>query len=80
MITDEEETKLGIPEDQRGWYRPGISDLSDVRHTHPSLLPSIRDGHGDSPQRSRLGQTRDAPHVLPICLPVSLNLIDHPLR
>jgi len=34
MITDEEETKSRILEDQRGWYRPGISDLSDMRHTH----------------------------------------------
>jgi len=74
MITDSEETKSRIPEDQKGWYRPGISDLSDVRHTHPSLLPSIRNGHGDSPRRSRLGQTQGIPYVLPIFLPVSLNL------
>ena len=71
-IANEEETKLGIPEDRQGWYRPGVSDLSDMRHANPLLLPSIRDGHGESPQRSR--QTRSPPRIPPIRLPVFLNL------
>ena len=45
-ITNEEETKMGIPENYQG--RSAIAqEVYDVRRLHQ--LPTIRDTHGDSP-------------------------------
>ena len=53
-ITIEEEKKLDIPEDRWGlWHIVGQNTSTDVRHANPLYLPSIRDGHGDSPRRKK---------------------------
>jgi hypothetical protein len=50
LITNEEETKLGIPEDHQG--RSTVAeDAYHARHMHN--LPTTHDGRGDSPRRPR---------------------------
>lgn len=44
-ITDEEESKLGIPEPKQGLY---CLDIPAMRHSNPMLLPSIRDRRSES--------------------------------
>ena len=52
-ISDEEGTRLGIPEDRHGFRAATLNASTDVRHGNPLHLPSIRDGRSDSPRRSR---------------------------
>lgn len=51
QITDEEEKKLGIPEDKRGCNVQVRADSLDARRL--GRLPSINDCHGESPRRNR---------------------------
>ena len=74
-ITIEEEKKLDIPEDRWGlWNIVGQNTSTDVRHAYPLYLPSIRDGHGDSPRRRKqdsLNSVSSYSLVQPIQLPTS---------
>ena len=47
--SEEEETRLGIPDDRRGL--PCV--ITGVCHENPLYLPSIRNERGDSPRRPR---------------------------
>ena len=74
-ISQEEETRLGIPDDRRGLRIVN----ADVRHANPLFLPSIRNERGDSPRRPR--QETFPSHsqlpVPPIQLPTQLNTHPH---
>jgi len=73
MITDEEENRLNIPEEKRGWSAIIYADAHDLRRLNQ--IPSIRDSRTDSPRRPRSSQTFSSPVFIP---PISFSLPPRP--
>jgi hypothetical protein len=64
-ISGEEETKLGIPEELQG-QSTVASEAYDARRM--ISLPTVRDLHGDSPQRTRNSVVSQRPLRSPLSL------------
>jgi len=62
-MTNEEESRLNIPEEKQGWSAVIYADVHDQRHLNQ--IPSVRDSRTDSPQRPRPSQRSSAFRVIP---------------
>jgi len=71
-ITNEEETKLGIPEESQGHSVVAL-EAYDARRSH-SVLP-IHDSHGDSPRRPRRTTPVQHPYPPPPSLHIALPVL-----